>query len=190
MGEGIRSKYGNRYLGSKGKRFSKREFESLVSIEDITDYAYERLKVVGSGSSRVAFILSQKYVLKVARDSDGVGPDNTDRGTSQNRAEWNVWKTATPLAKSVLPKVLKAEEFSYYWIISELCRPIKSEEDFKEVSGFDFEELLDFLHHMKYQFPDDNNSFIYANKTIRSISELIKVSNLSSDEIGSLDQWG
>jgi hypothetical protein len=67
--------------GRLGGHFDLKKFKSLDSIDMMKIYAGEFLENIGEGSSRVAFLFSGKYVLKIALNKKGVG---------QNEAELDV----------------------------------------------------------------------------------------------------
>lgn len=88
--------------------FSLATFNQLYSLEEREDYASGELKKLGWGSSRSAYKLNAKAVLKVAV---------TEAGIEQNRVEaasgWNRF--------DICAKTLDASE-NYEWIVQELCK--------------------------------------------------------------------
>lgn len=88
--------------------FSLFTFNQLYSLEEREDYASSELKKLGWGSSRSAYKLNAKTVLKVAV---------TEAGIEQNRVEaasgWNRF--------DICAKTLDASE-NYEWIVQELCK--------------------------------------------------------------------
>ncbi len=120
----------------KRNRFNFEEFKNL-SHDQMIRYASSRLKQVGKGSSRSAFVLSSRYVLKVAR---------YPAGQEQNKAERDLYDRAksTP-AGNVIPKVYAGSREGE-WIVSDLVKPFDKERDLKHVAGADANEIADLIY--------------------------------------------
>ena len=65
--------------------FDMRRFKSFEHQEDRVKYANDKLKLLGEGSSRIVFLLSNRYVLKLAYSYDGDA-----KGRAQNEQEVDV----------------------------------------------------------------------------------------------------
>jgi hypothetical protein len=88
-------------------------------------YAEEHgLLKLGEGSTRRVFVLTPKLALKVAIDDDG---------RAQNKKEDAAYyKTHSP----IITKVFK-NSHDYSWIVSELVRPVKSDQEFYDLTGLE-----------------------------------------------------
>jgi hypothetical protein len=122
----------------RSKIFNINEFKRLKNLGDIWNYAYDNLEFLGAGSSRGTWLLSSGKVLKVARW------DAELKGLSQNEAEVKIY---TDLASTKFVAKIFDYDKQYQWLISELVKPIKSEDEFCNLldlnpqSGFDFKTL-------------------------------------------------
>jgi len=125
------------------------------------EYARASLEIIGSGSTRTAYVLNTRKALKVAvgdytdpktlDDPDAMaraveaGEDFT--GTAQNRREAEVFAGASDVVKPALAAVLDHDP-EYRWIISELVRPLSSDEEMErlaEEAGPAWSEAVDEL---------------------------------------------
>lgn len=80
----------------------------------------------GRGSSRSVYILSPKKVVKYGYNRAGV---------EQNKAEWEIFNKAQ--FKEVFPKIYRVDG-NFKWVEAELVRPLDSEEEFKSLTGVNF----------------------------------------------------
>lgn len=120
-------------------------------------YANQHLKKLGSGSARVAYLLSNRFVLKIAR------ADESEKGRAQNEGEVDVY--TNPKLK---PRVAKVFDFSpdFNWIVAELVRPLTVKE-FEEEFNVDMRaawraiEIHDFK-----RYEDFEDTAAYMKKVI------------------------
>jgi hypothetical protein len=80
----------------------------------------------GRGSSRSVYILSSKKVVKYGYNQAGI---------EQNKAEWDIFSKAPH--KEIFPKIYRVDG-NFKWIEAELVRPLTSEEEFKMLTGVNF----------------------------------------------------
>jgi len=125
--EKIRSKQGS--SGKSTERFDLKRFKKLDDNREMLKYANDHLDQLGVGSSRVAFLLSGRYALKVALNEKGYG---------QNEAELDVY--TNPKTKRVIAKVYAAHDENA-WLISDLVKPIKSEKEFEQLAKVSWEDF-------------------------------------------------
>ena len=130
--EKIRSKKGQ--SGGFGEKFDIQKFKQLDGYNIALGYAQKFLDMLGQGSSRAAFLLTQRYVLKVALN---------DKGVAQNRAEVDVY--TNPASKPVVAKVYQSDP-KYAWVISELVKPLKSTKEFEQLTGIDWETFSEYVN--------------------------------------------
>lgn len=130
--ERIRTKKGA--SGHFGTKFDLKKFKSLDGIQIMNSYAQQLLEKMGQGSSRAAYLLSSKYVLKIAINN---------KGLAQNEAEVDVF--TNPKSKPVVAKVYASDD-EFRWLISDLVNPLKNGDEFTKLTGVDFEEFMDQLN--------------------------------------------
>lgn len=129
MVEKIRTDKGGK--GKFGDKFNLNKFKELDGIHIMLDYASSFLETLGTGSSRRAFLLSGKYVLKVALN---------EKGLAQNQAEVDVY--TNPQSQAVVAKVYSFDP-KYQWLISDLVKPITDVSEFEQLSGIDWRSFCD-----------------------------------------------
>lgn len=98
-----------------GKRFDLKTFMNLTGRGKMMDYAETFLDEVGTGSSRRVFVLSSRYVLKIAKNAAGLGQNSEEVSISSN-----------PKIKELVARVHRADD-NNVWVISDLVRPVKNE---------------------------------------------------------------
>lgn len=96
------------------------------------------VKKLGQGSSRAAFLLSNRYVLKLALPNQ----DAFDIGIAQNKVE--VELATDPGIKPVIASVYDIAE-DYSWIVSEVVRELKGPFEFEKLTGVKFHPMLEIL---------------------------------------------
>lgn len=174
-------------------KFDLKQFKSIQDDEDRRAYALENLKELGEGGSRIVFLLSSRYALKVA---------NTDRGKSQNATESAI--SSDPKFGKVLARVHShAPDFS--WVISDLVRPLTSEDEFENVFGIPFEEFVQVIQGSDYHkwvgnpqwgvksksiYPGKGDESVGTYGLIDTLRTLIKSKKLHTPELQFIDHWG
>lgn len=103
--------------------FNMKEFQSLPSSEIMIVYAMNYLEPLGSGSSRTAFVLTPKKVLKIAKN---------EKGIAQNEAELQVY--TDPATMDVAARIHEADVESR-WIVADLVRPLTNPVEFERLTG-------------------------------------------------------
>lgn len=120
--------------GTQSKKFNWIEFAKLESLHDLWSYANERLDFINAGSSRRVFILSSRFVLKIAKN---------DAGKAQNQYEYQL--SQDPKLAPILARVRDAHPDGL-WVVSDLVRPFHDDDagidDFESVAGFSFHEMF------------------------------------------------
>jgi hypothetical protein len=148
MIEKIRTKKGQK--GLMGDKFDLKKFKSLPNHDVMIAYASKFLDKIGQGSSRVAFILSNKYVLKIALNKKGI---------AQNKAELEVY--TNPKSQPIVAKIYQGADDNT-WIISDLVKPINSEDEFKRLAGIDWQTFSNYVNDgvKNKQVPSDAPDFV------------------------------
>lgn len=130
--EAIKSRKG--VSGSFGSKFDMNKFKSFNELQIIQHYAKTFLEPLGQGSSRVAYLLSGKYALKIALSKKGI---------AQNQTEVDVY--TNPTSQPVVAKIYSSDD-SFMWIISDLVKPIKSVSEFEQLSGLDWRQFSEIIN--------------------------------------------
>lgn len=168
----LRSKKGG---SSFGHKFNMKQFESLENTNMMLSYAESFLEFLGKGSSRAAFILSNKYALKIALNQKGI---------AQNKTEVAVY--TNPKTKSVIAKVHNADS-EYKWLISDIVRPLQkgSEREFMSLTGLDWERFKKFLNEKDLtEFKGEPPKIAVA------VKATMEANNLLKGDIREIDHWG
>lgn len=152
-------------------------FKSFDNQDERLEYAEEHLVPVDEyGSSRAVFILNNKYALKIAL------PDNLISGINQNLSEVEI-----SLAFPHLTSKTFDYDSKYYWVLTELAKPLDSQEEL--LAGLNLSSPLD-LGLLFGKFPPKNHVLKKEpNKIALEVSELVKEKILPRDVLKS-DSWG
>jgi len=150
--------------------FDFRKFKNMEYFEEKFDYANKHLKQLGSGSARTAFLLSNRFVLKIANqdNADNKTEESADKlpslkGRAQNEAEVDLF--TNPGMKPMVTKIYDNDSL-YTWIVAELVRPL-SDKEFERtvgVSAAAVERATELMRLNKYNIKDARQ---YAEKTFR-----------------------
>lgn len=167
MNNKLLKEYINQIILSEFKsNFNWNEFINIYDGNkfDITSYyikyAKAHLSFLGEGSSRIVFHLpNTKYVLKIAKRS---------KGQAQNETEVDVY--TNPSTKSIVSKIYRFDE-KYYWIVSEVAREIKNNDEFFKFTGVDIKTFRTFLFNISNGNIDNFEEFL--NFEIEKIEKLL-----------------
>ena len=111
--------------------FDMRKFKTLTTHKEQLSYAKSKLKVLGSGSSRIAFLLNNRTVLKMAPPAGRYDDQATQRGWAQNDAEVDAF--TNPKMQPILAKLYDFDKVNYNWVIAELVRPLSEKEFYRRI---------------------------------------------------------
>jgi len=169
MVEKIRTEKGGK--GKFGDKFNLNKFKSLDSIHIMLDYAGSFLETLGVGSSRKAFLLSGKYVLKVALN---------EKGIAQNQAEMDVY--TNPQSQQVVAKVYSYDP-KFQWLVSDLVKPLTDVNEFEQLSGTDWRSFCDAVNRgMKNKASEPNDP-----KFVKSVVDTALKNNMMRGDIAQQD---
>ncbi len=124
-------------------------FRGLDSQVDRLEYLRGTSMFLGSGSSRVVFAVSPKWVIKLAGGNslDWGGVDNpssrmTEAGIYQNRHEFELWEKngKSDIVGRLLPQSFDIADDGT-WLLAELVRPLRDEVELQELSGLDDDDF-------------------------------------------------
>lgn len=148
----------------------------------LTEYAQNTLKFLGIGSARQVFLLSSSKCLKIAIN---------EKGVAQNKIEVNLYTKTKH--KNILAKIYDCDK-KYNWVISELVRPINSQE-FKTLTHCYITTIvyaaLALIKNKPIQFGFDNEQDVETQMPmIKDLSGIIKAHDLMYQEFDKEHAWG
>lgn len=161
--------------GRFGTKFDIKKFKELDGINLMLQYAKEFLEIMGTGSSRMAFLFSSKYVLKIAINK---------KGLAQNEAEVDVF--TNPKSRGVVAKVHSSDP-QFRWIVSDLVKPLSSPEEFESLTGVDWPNFINLLR-PKIKSKESINAD--DPKIVQAVAVTAQQNNLLFGDIEELSHWG
>jgi hypothetical protein len=165
--------------------FNFDEMLKINSYKGRIDYCKSRLKQIGRGSSRVAFQVDEKIVLKVALNKKGI---------SQNEVEINSYNE---YYSNILAKVFEYSEDGIF-LEMELARTPKPT-DFKRILGVDLKYFVASLinEHLKnnrqkpiFTIPQEQVDIINELDEFNDIMGFCSDYNINPSDFSRLGQWG
>lgn len=147
--------------------FDLSKLKRMKSIADVQKYCLDNLDEVGLGSSRAAYVLSSRFALKVAQ---------TKRGIAQNEAEF---KASQHPALEGLVVPCSTHHPRFWWIISELVRPIASENEFRKLTGMTLENFVEDIK-------NERASNLFSARVLRAIKEV----GMVPFDVIRIENWG
>lgn len=171
----LRSKKGGSAFGDK---FNFKKFKSLENTNMLNAYAESFLEKLGQGSSRAAYVLSNRYVLKIAINQKGI---------AQNKAELKI--ASDSQTKEFIANVHTNDD-DLKWIVLDIVRPITQEDEFQKLTGDLWEDYVYFLKmfmkrpDLKKHYNDEGTSFA------KKVSEIASKHNLLLGDLIEIDHWG
>lgn len=129
--------------------FNIEEFKSIRSFKDRIKYCSQRLKILGTGSSRRAYKVDDEKVLKIAINRKGIAQNETetDYGISMYQ---------------IAPVIFDFDDEKFLWIESEFARPINQKE-FRDLTGYDFNKVCEAF--VKYSMDRKGKKYNPSNLT-------------------------
>jgi hypothetical protein len=132
--------------------FNIQEFNDIQSYSKKVKYAADHLKKIGSGSSRVVFLVDDEKVLKIAKNVKGLGQNRTE-------ADWSMQQYG------IVAKIFNIGEdhkdIGPMWLEMELAKKV-SPKRFKEVTGIALQDVQFYLTYLN----SVNNPSRYRTPTI------------------------
>lgn len=162
----------------KPERFEMNKFKALPKLSDMIEYADMRLDVLGLGTARTVFRLTGTRVLKLA--------NNLTKGVGQNKAEVTV--AANPVTAGIVTRIFEHDP-KFRWVISEIVRPLNSEQEFQELTAIPWEEFSDHIQpngaRYSYWEPEGEEKAF-----IDSVRVLVKDLKLEWGDVAVFKHWG
>lgn len=155
-----------------------RELSEIKDFEDRVEFAKEHWKFLGEGSSRTAFEIDEKLIIKVAHN---------DKGIAQNKVEMD------PQAQRPCTLPIVVADAEGKWIILRNTKPLK-EKDFKKEIGFGFSVFMNALF---YKFNNESDQWspprdyeeIEKSPLFNCLSDLIFKTDQQIGDIDKISSW-
>lgn len=164
-------------------------YANTLNLDDFRDYCIDNLEFVGSGSARIAFMVDENIVLKVASNVKGI---------AQNKVEASVGNDG--YVNDIFAGVLSAHP-KYWWIEMNICVGVTAQE-FENMTGVSMkrwagdisEELAWSIHYGLYQDEEMKPARweeLKTNPFIMCVLDYIRKYDIHQyGDICSLKHWG
>lgn len=117
--------------------FNMAEFKKITDIRLQRHYLNNHAMFIGAGTSRIAYGISPKWVIKLA---GGISFKTVvsslgmvEAGAAQNEAEVENYAKASENAKKLLPRTVAISPNNYNCILTELVRPVTGFEEMRQL---------------------------------------------------------
>lgn len=175
------------YKTINATKFSFQAFSSIKgntpneTIAQLQEYASARLKHLGRGGARRAYLLSTRKVLKIAIN---------EKGIQQNNAEIEISKNAKPDA--MITKVYDYSKSDSCWLICELIRPVNNEEEFFKYAQYDLSDVIAALKEFKkFQNSGGKVTKSYVDDLfLWNAWQTVNDANIAIFDLNKIDHWG
>jgi len=121
--------------------FSLEEFANLRSFNQRVAYCKSRLYRLGTGSSRIAYVVDSDKVLKIAKNAKGV---------AQNMAESDNTPPLNDVGGELFAQVIESDE-NGLWLEQERAEPVRADM-MRKVVGMTFPEVKDTIINIVKQY--------------------------------------
>lgn len=166
---------------SYGSKFNFEIFSKIASKAEMIDYADAFLEMLGQGSSRITYLLSSRYVLKIAKNPAGL---------AQNRVE--IATSTDPNVKHIIAAVHRSASDGM-WIVSDLVREIKYRE-FATLAGCTLGEFVEYMDDVERGGVDaieaPNSLSEPPSKFLVSVGKLMMFNGVSKGDLAEPHHWG
>lgn len=155
------------------------ELSELKSFDARIEFAKEHWKLLGEGSSRTAFEIDEKLIIKIAHN---------DKGIAQNLVEMQPSVQTDCVIQAVVA------DGKGKWIIFENSERL-TKKDFKKIVGFGFDSFMNALFYAmnnesdKWSKPREFNE-IKKNSLFRCVANLVFENQLLIGDISKASTWG
>lgn len=167
---------------SYGSKFNFEVFSKITSRAEMIDYADAFLEMLGQGSSRITYLLSSRYVLKIAKNPAGM---------AQNRVE--IATSTDPNVKHIIAAVHRSAKDGM-WIVADLVREIEVSE-FEKLTGssiFEFEAYLNNIEKFGSTALKMPTGYTEQppSQFLISVGQLMLTHNASKGDLEEIFHWG
>lgn len=148
----------------------KKDLDRIENLKKIKEFASERYNLLGKGSARLVYEISEDYVLKIAKNKKGIAQNLTEIEISKDKE-----------FTDVLASVIMYNENGLY-IIQEKANKI-TDFEFNNITGL---QLSGFLYYLRHDKEWDGDNINFYNK----INSLINKYELDRFDIANENSWG
>jgi hypothetical protein len=156
-----------------------KELSNIKDFDDRIKFAKKRWKLLGTGSSRTAFRINKKLIIKIAHNEKGVSQ-------CLNEAQPKAQMSCT------LPVVMADAKGK--WLIMKATEPL-TKEQFKKMVGFGFDQFMNALF-AKFNNEDSENfpeprdyKEIEKSKLFIEVSELVFSTDSLLGDLSKISSW-
>jgi len=155
--------------------FDLQYFSTIPTFKDRIKYCKDRLKLIGNGTSRIAFQVDDKKVLKIAKNSKGIAQNIKEEDWGRNQY-------------GCFAKIYEADTNNHTWIEMELASKVTFK-NFIEHFGLSAKSLLPVFEYVYNTYTDINKNNKLPEK--EQIEEFLKnnIYNKKNKELYNLYQY-
>ena len=154
------------------ENFDLEKFKQLRSFKDRVNYCNSTLKKLGSGSSRIVYLVDDKTVLKLAKNQKGVAQNEVEIGASDT------------YYSDITAEVFDYDENSL-WLEMELAKPINKAR-FQQILGYTVEDFGKWVTN----FWNSNNRKKPAFTLDKQLEETINESEFANKVFSFIQDYG
>jgi hypothetical protein len=167
------------------KDFDVNKFKSLNSYAKKIKYAKEMMgKPLGTGSSRMVFIIDDTKVLKLAKNKKGLIQNEVEIGWADDY-----------YFDDILANVIDFDE-NNLWVIMELAKKVKKS-DFKRLWGINFEDMYLYLnyvyainHGKRSYIRDEVKEIMDESEDVSKVVDFMLNGDSLAGDLGNVSSWG
>lgn len=156
--------------------------QSIKSFANRLKYCSANFKRLGAGTARVAFLLPDGKVLKLAKNAKGIAQNNTESDYG--------------LQNGITNKIIASDE-QHWWLITNLASKVNAA-FFKSQTGLSFEtycKVLNYWDHiqhnrLKYDATNELQKILDQNQFVQDVTEIIGNANLGLGDFLRLSSYG
>jgi len=169
--------------------FDINKFKSINSYAGKIRYAKEMMgKPIGTGSSRMVFIIDETKVLKLAKNKKGIVQNEIE-------IDWG----GDYYFQDLLAEVIDSDE-NALWVVMELAKKAKKS-DFKVLWGIDFNDMYAYLTNKYYENNPSKRKHTWSidepsleklenSENVGNLVDFMLNSDLLAGDLGNISSWG
>lgn len=167
------------------QHFDLNKFKTLKSFKERVDYCNQTLQKLGTGSSRIVYLIDNKTVLKLAKNQKGIAQNETEINSSDS------------YFNTVIAEVFEYDP-QFLWVEMEYAKPA-TKNDFKNILGYTVDDFGKWIRNQesinngrRAIFGLDKNLEEQINESefANGVLEFILNYGLSSGDLGSVSSYG
>lgn len=168
--------------------FNMDTFKAINSFVNRVAYCKLHLKKIAEGSSRIAFIIDDTKVLKLAKNRKGLAQNENEANMGYNEGYFDC-----------IAHVFDFDD-NYTFIEMERARKC-SPQEFKNIVGYSLEDVIKFIHNdlagdyryrdlKKQNIPQEILNDMYENDFIRDLNDFLHTYDMLVADIAKKDSYG